>query len=92
MNIISISLLAGHLTFQCFNSEGATAEVANEVESTTSDSELEVQQLEAKLREKRKREESKGLIISFNMLLYYLKRFFKNRVSSETCMKLHRPI
>ena len=47
---------AGHLTFQCFNTEGASA-VIDEVESTTSDSEAEMQQLEAQLKEKRRQEE-----------------------------------
>ena len=53
--IISI-FLAGHLTFQCFNTE-ETSKIVDDVESTTSDSETEMQQLEAQLREKRKQAE-----------------------------------
>ena len=49
---------AGHLTFQCFNTEG-TSTIVDDVESTTSDSEDEMQQLEAQLKEKRKQEECK---------------------------------
>ena len=78
-HIISLFLFypAGHLTFQCFSTEGASA-IIDEVESTTSDSEAEMQQLEAELKEKRKQEEGDFynkytmiiIFLFYNLILY----------------------
>ena len=72
------------MTFQCFNTEGASA-IIDEVESTTSDSEAEMQQLEAELKEKRKQEEGDfynkyTIIIIF--LFYNLNILYENIINS----------
>ena len=51
-------ILAGHLTFQCYNgAQNALPELVEE-DSTSSDSEVELRQLEALLAEKKKKDEA----------------------------------
>lgn len=54
-------ILAGHLTYQCYNSAEHAGNVLDAVESTSSDSENEMQELEEMLKKKKLEKEKRKL-------------------------------